>query len=117
MIGDVNEILLWALEIIFIKFLCPLFDLARHKSSYDSSSSLKTTFKEQPEIGLIPDASHLSKNFTRPNIFALSVIATEGIDFLTAFSTIWFTVNKPWEILYSEETLKWENKLILMKLP
>ena len=43
---------------------------------------------EHPEIGLMPDASHLLKNFTRPNIFALSVRATEGISFSTALFTI-----------------------------
>jgi hypothetical protein len=36
----------------------------------------------------MPACSHLLKNFTKPNIFDLSVKATEGIEFLEALSTI-----------------------------
>ena len=38
---------------------------------------------------------YLLKNFTSPNIFALSVRATDGTAFSTAFLTICSTVNKP----------------------
>ena len=36
----------------------------------------------------MPAASHLLKNFTRPNIFDLSVSATDGIECFIALSTI-----------------------------
>jgi hypothetical protein len=36
----------------------------------------------------MPAASHLLKNFTKPNILDLSVKATEGVEFKDAFSTI-----------------------------
>ena len=39
--------------------------------------------------------SHLLKNFTSPNIFDLSVSATEGTEFRIALSTIWSTVRSP----------------------
>ena len=73
---------------IFIKFLCPILVFARHKSSLDSSSFSKINLIEAPEIGLMPAASHLLKNFTRPNIFDLSVSATDGIECFIALSTI-----------------------------
>ena len=41
-----------------------------------------------PEIGFMPADSHLLKNLTIPNIFDLSVKATDGIDNREAFSTI-----------------------------
>jgi hypothetical protein len=43
----------------------------------------------------MPDDSHLLKNLTRPNIFDLSVKATEGTECFTALSTIWLIVNNP----------------------
>tara|TARA_Y100001947_G_scaffold76995_1_gene65210 strand:+ start:7626 stop:7868 length:243 start_codon:yes stop_codon:yes gene_type:complete len=80
MIGRLNELLLCALEIIFIKFLWPLFVLAKHNNSYEISSSSKINLIEDPDIGLMPADSHLLKNFTSPNIFDLSVSATDGTE-------------------------------------
>ena len=71
------------------------------------------TLIDDPDIGFIPDASHLLKNFTKPNIFDLSVNATDGIECLTALSTIWLMVSKPWEMLYSEDTLRCENTFFI----
>ena len=73
---------------ILIRFLWPLFVLAKHSNSCDCSSSSKATLIDDPDIGLIPAASHLVKNFTNPNIFDLSVSATDGTLYLTALSTI-----------------------------
>ena len=95
MIGELNELLLCALEIIFIKFLWPLLVFAKHSNSYEVSSSSKISLIEDPDIGLIPADSHLLKNFTSPNIFDLSVSATEGTEFRIALSTIWSTVRSP----------------------
>ena len=55
---------------------------------YETSklNDLKTS-----QIELFSDTtntSHLLKNFTKPNIFDLSVKATEGMEFLEALSTI-----------------------------
>ena len=86
--GEVYVELLCALEITFIKFLCPSFVFAKHKSSCEFSSLSKINCIEAPDIGLIPAASHLLKNFTRPNIFDLSVKATEGIECFEALLTI-----------------------------
>ena len=62
--------------------------LARHKSSYGMSSPSNITFIDAPEIGFMPAASHLLKNLTKPNIFKLSVKATDGVEYSFALSTI-----------------------------
>ena len=65
-----------------------MFVFAKQRSSCDCSSSSNITLIDDPDIGFIPEASHLLKNFTKPNIFDLSVNATDGMECLTALSTI-----------------------------
>ena len=79
--------LLWAFEITFIKFLWPLLFLANNRSSWEVSSSSNITFNDEPEIGVIPCASHLLKNLTIANIFDLSVRASDGTECFIAHST------------------------------
>ena len=96
-------------EITCIKFLWPSLFFAKHNKSCDESSPSKITLIDEPDIGFIPAASHLLKNFTMANIFDLSVKATDGILFFWAQSTIWLMVKSPWEMLNSDEILRCEK--------
>ena len=68
--------------------MCPLLVFAKQSNSNASSSSSKINLIDEPDIGLMPAASHLLKNLTSPNIFDLSVSATDGTERRLALSII-----------------------------